>query len=143
MRIPKTGISRDGKIMHSSVGALIEEDGNYLLVDRVQPPYGFAGIAGHIDEGEDVETALVREVKEESGLTVTEHHLLFKEQLNNNVCSKGITVHYWYLYACKVSGKIQQNVRETKSIGWYSLEELKKLKLEPVWQHWFQKLGLL
>lgn len=143
MGVPKISKTSGGKIMHYSVGALIEHHGKYLLIDRVQPPYGFAGIAGHVDEGEDEETALIREVKEESGLIVKGYRLLFEEEVSNNICSKGITVHYWYLYECKVSGKMQQNTNETKSIGWYSKEELKRLKLEPVWQYWFRKLGLL
>ena len=143
MSVSKTSISQEGTVMHYSVGALIEKNGKYLLIDRVQPPYGFAGIAGHIDAGEDPVQALVREVKEESGLTVQEYHLCFEEEVPNNVCSKGITVHYWYLYECKVSGEIQKNTKETKSIGWYSKEELKRLKLEPVWQYWFKKLKIL
>ena len=58
MSNPKQGKSKDGKLMHYSVGALIKKDGKYLLIDRVKPPLGFAGIAGHIDEGEDEIKAL-------------------------------------------------------------------------------------
>jgi ADP-ribose pyrophosphatase YjhB (NUDIX family) len=140
MGIPKLGRSTDGREMHYSVGALIERNGKYLLIDRVKPPLGFAGIAGHIDGDESKEHALFREVKEESNLNVIKNKLIFEEELNWNKCSKGIGVHYWYLFDCKASGRVRRNPAEAKSIGWYSIAEISKLNLEPVWAYWFEKL---
>lgn len=143
MTKPKEGTTRDGKQMHFSAGAIIEWDGKYLLIDRAIPPFGFAGVAGHVDEGENEHEAIVREVKEEGGFTVTDSKLLFEEELDWNWCSEGITSHYWYLFECRVSGDLRRSRRETKSAGWYSKEEIKKLKLEPVWEYWFKKLGII
>ncbi len=144
---PKLGKSKHGKPMHYSVGALIEKDGKYLLIDRNVPPLGFAGPAGHVDEGETAEQALAREVEEESGLKIEKCKLIAEEELDWNWCVKGIGVHYWYLFSCEASGELKRGHRETKSAGWYSIEEIKKLKsekrLEPVWQYWFEKLGLI
>lgn len=143
----KLGVSKDGKQMHYSSAALIERDGKYLLIDRNIPPYGFAAPAGHIDEGETPEQALVREVEEETGLKVTSHELIAEEELDWNLCSRGVKAHYWYLFACKVSGELRLNSDEAKSIGWYSADEIKKFKskkrLEPVWEYWFEKLGII
>ncbi len=143
MSKPKQGKSKNNKSMHYSVGALIKENDKYLLIDRVKPPLGFAGLAGHIDEGEDKIHALKREVEEESGLKIGCYRLFFEEELDWNWCSKGVDIHYWYLFGCEVSGEIKQNFVETKSIGWYSLNEIKKLNLEPVWKYWFKKLGII
>ena len=44
----------NGQILHYSVGALIKKDGKYLLIDRVNPPFGLAGLAGHVDIGESL-----------------------------------------------------------------------------------------
>ncbi|MFC1613372.1 NUDIX hydrolase, partial [Patescibacteria group bacterium] len=134
---------KKGKKMHYSVGALIEKDGKYLLIDRVNPPYGFSGIAGHIDENENETEALIREVKEESGLKVIKHSLLFEEEVDGNECHRGIKTHYWYVFNCDVVGEISQNEREVKSIGWYTKEQIRDLKLEPVWEYWFKKLKLI
>lgn len=143
MSEPKIGRSSKGEIMHYSVGAIIEKDGRYLLIDRVKPPFGFAGLAGHIDEGENEITALLREVQEESDLRVVKHSLLYEEELDWNRCSKDIKVHYWYLFECQVDGEISRNFRETHSIGWYSPDEMRELTLEPVWKYWFDKKGIL
>ncbi|MFH1828818.1 MAG: NUDIX domain-containing protein [Nanoarchaeota archaeon] len=143
MAVPKSAKSKEGKPMHYSVGALIKKDGKFLLIDRAVPPLGFAGVAGHIDKGEEAVEALKREVEEESGLKIESSKLLFEEELDWNWCSKGIKVHHWYLFECEASGELRRNVRETKAIGWYSPEEIKSLKLEPVWEYWFKKLGIL
>lgn len=143
MPAPKQVKSKNGQPMHFSVGALIERDGKYLLVDRAVPPLGFAGLAGHVDEGEEPLGAAKREVEEESGLKVKKCQLLFEEELDWNWCARGINTHYWYLYACQTSGEIKRNKRETKSIGWYLPAQIKHLKLEPVWGYWFKKLKII
>jgi ADP-ribose pyrophosphatase YjhB (NUDIX family) len=143
MAQPKEGRTKDGKPMHFSVGALIEQDGKYLLIERAVPPLGFAGVAGHVDEGEDERHAVVREVKEEVGFEVRDPKLLFEEELDWNWCSKGATSHYWYFFHCPVSGDLTRSMRETRSAGWYSKEEIKKLTLEPVWEYWFKKLDVI
>jgi len=128
--------------MHYSVGAVIERNGKYLLIDRAVTPFGFAGIAGHVDEGETEIETLKREVKEESGLEILSHELLFEEKVEKNRCVKGVETHYWHLFRCRVIGSIR-NSSESKSISWYSKEEIKKLKLEPVWEYWLQKLNII
>jgi len=143
MAIPKLGTSKKGQPMHYSVGAIIKRGDKYLLVDRVKPPYGFAALAGHIDEGENPKQALFREVKEESGLKILNYKLLFEEELDWNWCSKGVGVHHWYLYECEVEGDIKENKLETKSIGWFSKSELEKLNIEKVWAYWFKKANIL
>jgi NADH pyrophosphatase NudC (nudix superfamily) len=113
------------------------------LADRKIKPFGFAGLAGHIDEGETPEEALSREVFEESGLKVKSCSLLFEEEVDWNWCSVGVKSHYWYVYQCEVEGEVKHNPDELKSSGWYTVEEIKKLELEPVWKYWFEKLGIL
>jgi 8-oxo-dGTP diphosphatase len=114
-----------------------------LLIDRANPPFGFAGPAGHVDEGEEPEQAVIREVSEETGLTVTNPVLAFEEFVSWNECRQGTQGHHWYVYQCVVEGELAQSNREAKSLGWYNVEQIKQLTLEPVWQHWFQKLGII
>lgn len=143
MAAPKQGTTRGGQQMHYSVGALIHKDGQYLLIERAIPPLGFAGVAGHVDEGESPEQSLVREVEEEIGLKVASKKLLFEEELDWNWCSKGVNNHYWYLFECEVIGEMKRDKRETKSADWYEIDQIKKLTLEPVWKYWFEKLKII
>ncbi len=144
----KIGKSSTNKKMHYSVGAIIEKNKKYLIIDRAIFPYGYAGIAGHIDiEDKTPGYAIKREIKEESGYSAKNCNLLFKEEIENNPCSRGASTHYWYLYKCEVSGRIKQNKKETKSIGWCTKQQIQKLykqkKLEPVWEYWFKKLNII
>jgi len=143
MAKPKIGISSDGKPMHYTVGALIEKDGKYLLIDRALPPYGWAGPAGHLGEGESPDDAVVRKVNEEVGLEVITKKILFEEEVPWNTCREGIDYHYWYLYACETKGEISIDSEGAKSYDWVSKEQIAKLELEPVWDYWFKKLGII
>ncbi len=53
-------------------GCVLKEDGKYLLVQEKQAKvYGLWNVpAGHVDKGEAIEQAAVREVKEETGLNI-------------------------------------------------------------------------
>lgn len=147
MSKPKLGTSKHRKPMHYSVGAIIKQDDKYLIIDRVKEPLGFACLAGHIDEGETEIIALKREVPEESGYTIISYKLIDEEELDWNTCHRGIDIHYWYVYEVQVKGEIKQNIKESKSIDWYTIEQIKELnkqdKLEPVWKYWFEKLKII
>ena len=56
----------------STVDALIEIDGGVVLIQRKNPPFGWALPGGFVDCGESLEDAVVREAKEETGLILTE-----------------------------------------------------------------------
>lgn len=139
----KLGKSKDGREMHYSTGVIVECNGKYLMLDRKNPPPGFACPAGHIDEGEEPKVAAIREVFEETGIKLGNIEFVCEEEISWNYC-KSATVHYWYLYKADVlSENLVFNEEEEKSLAWYSVDEIKKLNLEEVWKYWFEKLKIL
>lgn len=60
-----------------TVDIIIEVSGGIVLIERKNPPHGWAIPGGFLDWGESVETCAVREAKEETGLTVTLKDLLY------------------------------------------------------------------
>lgn len=54
-----------------TVDIIIEIDGGILLIERKNPPHGWALPGGFVDYGESYESAALREAEEETGLKVT------------------------------------------------------------------------
>lgn len=50
------------------VDIIVERSGEVLLIERVNPPYGYALPGGFVDYGESLEQAAARELQEETGL---------------------------------------------------------------------------
>jgi ADP-ribose pyrophosphatase YjhB (NUDIX family) len=53
-----------------TVDIIIEVEGGIVLIERKNPPHGWAIPGGFVDYGETVEAAAVREAREETGLVV-------------------------------------------------------------------------
>ena len=59
-----------------TVDIIIELENDIILIERKNPPYGWAIPGGFVDYGESVEKAALREAKEETSLDVKLVHLL-------------------------------------------------------------------
>lgn len=111
------------------------------MLDRANFPFGWACPAGHVDEGEEPREAMIREVKEETGLEVLKYKQILNEFIEWNECAKGVRGHDWYVFeVSEWRGELKTDQKEAKDIAWIDPTDLKNLNLEPVWEHWFKKL---
>lgn len=150
---------------NKSVGALIyDEQGRLLMIERKKFPFGIAPPAGHVDDHGKPQDVVIAEVQEEVGLMVVTTTLK-AEGSRKNVCRReGGDHHYWVIYTVTVTGTVQGSVDETKSVGWYTKEQIARLArrteayrasvisedewqespgLEEVWYDWFQDLNII
>lgn len=98
-------------------------------------------IGGHIDRDELPEVAALREAKEESGLVITLHDPDRKLKLKKSkqlVRPAMITLHDintfhqhidFAYFATVKSGKTNPEKGESKNLRWFSLTEVKKIKM--------------
>ena len=72
IKCPKCGyVTKRHKNPLPTVDVIVEIDGKILLIERKNPPHGWALPGGFIDYGESAEEAAVREIKEETGIEVS------------------------------------------------------------------------
>ncbi|MBB4920955.1 NUDIX hydrolase [Streptosporangium saharense] len=149
---------------HVSVGVIVQEAGHDLLIRRAHYPYGWAPVAGHLDQHGDPEAAARQEMAEETGLTVRSL-LHVNGGWRPNRCRRLIrggrpAGHHWTIYSAEVDGELSPSAAETMGAGWFSPAELQALAertiayakgeipeiewlmtpgLEPVWLHWLTR----
>ena len=109
----------------------IEQDGKYLMLHRTKKQNDFnqnlwLGLGGHIETGESPEECVVREVKEESGLELTDY------KFRGMVTFSDLNVYeYMFLFtADKFSGEITDS--DEGELQW--TEKEKVLNELPVWE---------
>ncbi len=71
MQCPKCGENIQPRNPLLTVDIIISIDGGIVLIERRNPPYGWALPGGFVDYGETVEEAAAREAKEETGLSIS------------------------------------------------------------------------
>jgi len=59
-----------------TVDIIIELDSGIVLIERKNPPFGWALPGGFVDYGESLESAAIREAREETSLEVSDLRLL-------------------------------------------------------------------
>lgn len=121
---------------------MFNENNEVLFFERTIYPFAFAIPAGHLDTGEDAETAARRELQEEAGIEVADIKLFSEEDVIGDECRRGADNHKWHLYTAKVEnvGEIKINDEGLKPV-WLSLEEaLQKELVYPV-KYFIEKYG--
>lgn len=149
---------------NKSVGMLVWQNDQLLLIERKKPPFGFAPPAGHVDDDKSFEVAAKRELKEEVGLEADMIELLIEGHKNNPCRREGGNWHYWKIYKVEAEGEIKRSKDETKQVNFYNKNDLLALAdktekylrgdinqndwetspgLEPVWYEWLKELKII
>jgi ADP-ribose pyrophosphatase YjhB (NUDIX family) len=119
------------------VGAVVVEQGRVLLVRRGREPLkGHWSLPGGMLElGESLVDGVVREVREETGLTVEPIELI---ELLDRIHREGERVRYHYViadYLCRVAGGALQAASDADAVRWVERAEWNShsaLRLDPV-----------
>ncbi len=126
------------KIELTVAGCIVSDNKVLLLLHTKIGKWLFPG--GHVEPNESMDTAVVREVKEETGLDF--NHLIYSniEQvqgeeiekcalpIHSNVHSVGTHNHYCAYYFGAVDRENFVKNNESRDMKWFTAEEIKKLE---------------
>lgn len=103
-----------------------DDKGRYLLVQEAQPKvYGLWNLAaGHVDKGESIEEAAVREAKEETGLEVK---LVDKIGIWHDKIAEPIR--HAFIVAV-VGGDVTPQPGEVLDVQWFTYNQIVKMRKE-------------
>lgn len=100
----------------SAAGIISNDEGCVLLLDHVLRPASGWGIAGgFLNEGEQAEAALRREISEETGLELTDIKLYRVRTLKR---------HIEIIFTAKSSGHPQVKSREIREARWFAIDKM-------------------
>jgi 8-oxo-dGTP diphosphatase len=114
-------------ILHNTASVLVEKDGKFLLVKRADgPELGYWAVpGGHVDKGETVYQAIVREVKEEVGkvkITKKKPVYIFIHDIELG------HRHRAHVFPGKVSGRLRAG-SDAKRLGFFTIKQMKRMNL--------------
>ncbi|MBU1149176.1 NUDIX domain-containing protein [Patescibacteria group bacterium] len=115
-----------------TVGALIFDDqGKFLLVKSHKWGGRWLIPSGHVEFGEKLEDALVREIKEEVNLEISDIEFYFFGELINSQEYHKANTHFicFDFLAKKKSGQLKLN-DEAEEFAWVDLEQARDFNLE-------------
>lgn len=124
----RSKIGHDPLWLPGAAAVVYDDDGRVLLGRRADTGK-WTLITGIVDPGEHPAQAIVREVQEETGVTVEVEHLVSIDVVgpmtfpNQDVCRFLSLV-----FRCRyVAGKARVNDDESMDVRWFSLDELPEL----------------
>lgn len=123
------------KVIEVSAGVLLNARWDVLVGGRLCPEehygkYVFPG--GKVEDGETLEEALTREIKEETGLTILDKPVTLGYTDNDGVESryKGVRFRVWFFLVPNWRGNILNgDKKNTASWEWVALEQLRRYPL--------------
>lgn len=100
----------------SAAAVVVDREGKVLLLEHLLRPYsgwGFPG--GFIDRGETPEAAVIREVREETGIEITDVRLIEVRTVDR---------HLEFIYSARGEGPGEILSSEILDLRWYTAEEV-------------------
>lgn len=123
-------VAHDRNLLHNEIAVFIINDQNQILLQKRSAnkrfnPNKWALCAGHVDAGESLENAALREVKEEVGLFLSDEDL--HPYSEREISIKDTNSHITYFYYAKTNLKEEDfiiQLEELSEVKWFDIDEV-------------------
>lgn len=118
-------MGREERAEFTNMCMISDEAGNVLVLDRQNPDWpGVTFPGGHVEPGESFTASVIREVREETGLTVEDPVLCGIKQFQTESDARYVVFFY---KATRYAGELRSS--NEGAVYWVSRQELQKQKL--------------
>ncbi|MBK8475180.1 MAG: NUDIX domain-containing protein [Opitutaceae bacterium] len=113
-------------LLHRAVHALVFDSAGRVLLQKrsaakdMYPNQWAASASGHVDRGEDYDTAIVREMGEELGIVVTE----VPARLCRILACEDTGREFVWVYSCRHDGPVRPKEDEISEVVWRLPQEV-------------------
>ena len=120
-------MAREEQAVFTNMCMVTDGCGNVLVQDRLDPDWpGITFPGGHVEESESFTLSVIREVREETGLTIEDPLLCGTKQFQTNTGARYVVFFY---KASKYHGQLQSS--SEGKVFWLPRAELAKQALAP------------
>jgi isopentenyl-diphosphate delta-isomerase type 1 len=125
---PRSELHRNPALLHRVVHVLLfDQQGRLLLQKRsaskdTAPGAWDTSVGGHVNIGEDIHTAALREMKEELGVRGTDISYLYQYRFTDQRESELVST-----FRCTFGGVIRFNTEEIDEVRYWTLRDIKKM----------------
>lgn len=126
-------IAHDRNLLHNEIACFVINSNNEILLQKRSMnkrfnPGKWGLCAGHVDSGESLEDATIREIKEEIGLDVTvdELHTFTEREINIKEKNSHIA-YFYYLVTDKKADEFVIQEEELSEVKWFNVDYLIEL----------------
>lgn len=126
-KAPRSQCHGDPSLVHRVAHVLVLNKKGHLLLQKrsphkdIQPDKWDTSVGGHLNVGEDYETAAYREMKEELGIDGPDLEFLYAYPLRNTIESENVQT-----YLCHYDGEISYNPDEITQVRSWARDEIEK-----------------
>ena len=122
--------AHDKNLLHNEVGIFIINDKREVLLQKRSAnkrfsPNKWGLCAGHVDAYESLETAALREIKEEVGLDLSLKELIPYGERKINISDSNSHITYFYYVICnKKAEEFVIQEEELSEVKWFNIDEI-------------------